>query len=131
MLYTNIADKIPEIFHKEEEKLKNDKNYKVSEERKKEILKTIEEILKKQNKKNYGFFIFELILMLMYWYYITAFCHVFSNSQDSWVFNTVFSILLRFIVNCLVSFLFSIFYKISIEKKSKGLYKCSMFIYNI
>lgn len=131
LLYTNISPKIREIFQKEEEKLKSDKKYTVSEERKKEIMKQIEDILQKQNKKNYCYFVFELIIVLLYWYYITAFCHVYSNSQDSWVLNTIFTLFFCFLFNCVVSFVFSILYKSSIENKSQCLYNAALTVYNI
>ena len=131
LLYTNISPKIREIFQKEEEKLKSDKKYTVSEERKKEIMKQIEDILQKQNKKNYCYFVFELLIVLLYWYYITAFCHVYSNSQVSWVLNTIFTLFFCFLFNCVVSFVFSILYKSSIENKSQCLYNAALTVYNI
>ena len=130
-ILTNISFKLRGIYQKEEEKLKTDKKYVVTEERKNEIMKQIETILNLQNKKNYCFFVFELILMMLFWYYITAFCHVYSNSQVSWIFNTFFSIIFTFIINCMICFLFSLLYKIAIGNKSKGLYNGVLFIYNI
>ena len=126
-----MPNKIRDIFQKEEEKLKKDKNYIVSEERKKAILKELEQILHVQNKKNYAFFISELILMFLYWYYITAFCHVYSNSQVSWVFNTFFTIVFGFLFDCFICFMLSILYKFALGQKSQGLYNTILFIYNI
>ena len=130
-LLTNTTKKIRDIFQKEEEKLKKDKNYTVSEGRKKEILKELEQIFDSQNKKNYAFFISEIILMLFFWYYITAFCHVYSNSQVSWVLNTLLTIIFRFLIDSLTCFLFSILYKLAVGNKSQGLYNAVLFIYNI
>ena len=130
-ILTNVSKKLRVIFQNEEGKLKKDKKYIVTEAKKKEILKQIETILKSQNIKNYIFFGSEIILMLLFWYYITAFCHVYSNSQVSWVFNTFFSILFTFIINCMICLIFSILYKTAIGNKSKGLYNGVMLIYNL
>ena len=130
-LIINNTKRLRGIFQKEEEKLRKDANYTVIEERKKEILKELEDNLKTQNKKNYAFFIIEILVMLLYWYYITAFCHVFSNSQVSWILNTFSTIILRNILNFLVCFLFAIIYKVSLSQKSQGLYNAALFIYNL
>ena len=128
---TNISYKVVEIFQKEEEKLKSEKNYQVTQKRKDEIMKEIKEILRVQDNKNIAFFIIEIILMLLYWYYITAFCHIYSNTQTSWIFNTFFTIVFRFIIDCCFCFLFAILYQMSISNKSKSLYNAILFIYNI
>ena len=128
---TNINDKIRSIFQKEEEKLKNDKTYRINENRKKEIQQQIEQIMDSQNKKNYAFFIIEIIIMLIYWYYITAFCHVFSNSQTSWIFNTFFTIVFRYIFDCSFCLLFSLLYLIALDQKSQSLYNIALFFYNL
>ena len=130
-LIINNTKKLREIFIKEEEKLKKDANYTVSEERKKEILKELEDNLNTQNKKNYAFFIIEIIIMLIYWYYITAFCHVYSNSQVSWVMNTLFTIIFRYTLEFLLCFLFALIYQVSLSQKSQGLYNATLFIYNL
>ena len=130
-LLTNMNQKIRTIFQQEEEKLKKDKKYVVTEERKKEIMNEVDKILNSQNTKNYAFFAIEIIFMLLYWYYITAFCHVYSNSQVSWVLNVVFTIVFRFIIDCLICLLFSIIYTVAVGQKSEGLYNAALFIYNI
>ena len=130
-LIINNTKKLRGIFIKEEENLRKDANYTVSEERKKEILKELEDNLSTQNKKNYAFFIIEILLMFLYWYYITAFCHVYSNSQTSWVFNTFFTIIFRYTLDCLLCLIFAIIYRSSISSKSQGLYNAALFIYNL
>ena len=130
-LLTNMNQKIRTIFQQEEEKLKKDKKYVVTEERKKQIMDEVDKILNSQNTKNYAFFAIEIIFMLLYWYYITAFCHVYSNSQVSWVLNVVFTIVFRFIIDCLICLLFSIIYTVAVGQKSEGLYNAALFIYNI
>ena len=130
-LLINMPKKIRDIFQIEEEKLKKDKNYTVSEERKKKILNELEQILNTQNKKNYAFFISELILLLLYWYYITAFCHIYSNSQYSWVLNTFLTLVFIFLIDSFICFFLSALYKCAIGQKSKSLYNAILFVYNI
>ena len=75
---SNSTNDIREVFKKEEEKLKKDKNYIVTDKRKIEIQKEIENILKNYKIKVIIFIIIEMILMIFFWYYATAFCHVYS-----------------------------------------------------
>lgn len=126
----NLSSKIIEIFKEEEKKLRNNKKYIVKEERKVEIETQIKKILESQNKKNIAFFVIEIIFMLIYWYYVTAFCHVFTNTQTTLILDTFFSIVFRFIIDCLLCFIFSILYKYAIKNKSEMVYKIIIFIYN-
>ena len=121
---------IREIFKKEEDKLKSDKTYIVTQERKEEILKEIDIILNKLKKKYLALFLIEFIVILFYWYYATAFGHVYTNTQTSWILNSFISIIMSFIFDCFLCAVFSELYKISIDNKIKGLYKFVMFIYN-
>ena len=80
---SNSTNTIRDVFRKEEEKMKNNKKYIVSEQRKKEIQKEIGKILKNYKIKIYIFIIIEIIMMLFFWYYVTVFCHVYNNTQKS------------------------------------------------
>ena len=40
----------------------------------------------------------QTIFILFFWYFVTAFCHVYSNTQSSWLLDTFLSILSRFII---------------------------------
>ena len=126
----NSSFEIREIFRKEEEKIKSNKNYKVSEGRKNEIKKEVEEILKKTKNKYITLFIMEFIVMLFYWYFLTAFCHVYTNTQVSWILDSALSIIMDFIVKFFLCLLFAELYRISIDSKASSIYKFIMFIYN-
>ena len=91
---SNSTNKIKNLFRKEEQKLKKDKNYIVTDLRKKEIQKEIENILNNYKIKVIMFLIIELLFMLFYWYYITAFCHVYSSTQLSWLWDSFISMLI-------------------------------------
>ena len=126
----NLSTNIIEVFKKEENKIKSDKNYIVKEERKAEIEQEIKKILEKQSKKNLAFFVIEILFMLIYWYYVTAFCHVFTNTQTTLILDTFFGIVFRFVIDSLLCFILSILYKYSIANKSEKMYKIIIFIYN-
>ena len=127
---SNSTSSIRNVFKKEEEKMKKDKNYKVTLKRKKEILFEIEEILQKYKIKIIVLIIIELILMLFFWYFVTAFCHVYVGTQTSWLLDSCLSIIIRAIIELLISFLLAKIYRISVAGESYCLYKFVMFLYN-
>ena len=132
-LFTNLnnsVNNVRDIFRKEEEKIKNNKNYKVSEERKKEILVEIEKILYRHKIKVIIFIIIEALLMLFFWYYVIAFCHVYSSTQLSWLLDSFLSILSRLAIILLFSFVFAKIYRISIESNTFCIYKIVLFLYS-
>ena len=92
---SNSTNEIRNVFRNEEEKLKKDKKYKINDKRKKEIFLEIEKILKKFKIKIIFLIIIEFILIIFYWYFVTAFCHVYSKTQKSWLLDTFLAILSR------------------------------------
>ena len=126
---SNLTNNIIGIFRNEEEKLKKDKNYVVSKKRKKEIILEIEEILKKYRIKVIFLFIIEIIFILFFWYYVTAFCHVYSSTQTSWLFDSFLSMISRIIIDSLISLGFAKLYRISVEGNTHCLYKFVLFFY--
>ena len=68
--------------------------------------------------------------MLFYWYFVTAFCHVYTNTQISWILDSFLSIIFSFIIECLFYILFSKLYRIAIESNICSLYKFVIFFYN-
>ena len=112
---SNSTNKIKNLFRKEEQKLKKDKNYIVTDLRKKEIQKEIENILNNYKIKVIMFLIIELLFMLFYWYYITAFCHVYSSTQLSWLWDSFISMLIRLFIEFLVSIIFAKLYRIGVS----------------
>ena len=127
---SNSTNKIREIFKNEEEKLKKDNQYKVTEKRKQEILFEIEEILRKYKIKIIILIIIELILVVFFWYFVTAFCHVYQETQKSWLLDSLISILIRAIIELLISLGLAKLYRISVDAEIYCLYKFVMFLYN-
>ena len=128
-LSNSIYD-IREVFMKEEEKLIKDKKYKVTAKRKKEILLEIDTILHKYKIKITILIIIEIIIMMFFWYYVTAFCHVYSSTQISWILDSLLSMLSRAIIEMLISFLLAKLYRLAVESENHCIYRFVMFLYN-
>ena len=126
----NSTNAIRNVFRKEEEKLKNNKKYKIDEKRKKEIFLEIEEILKRLKIKIIFLIIIEVVLMLFFWYFVTVFCHVYSSTQKSWLIDTFLSILSRLVIELLFGLLFAKLYIVSVESNCYTLYRFLLFIYD-
>ena len=125
----SCANSIREVFIKEEEKIINDKKYKIDSKRKNEIFIEIEKILKKFKIKIVFLIIIQIVLMLFFWYFVTAFCHVYNSTQKSWLLDSGFSMLSRWVIELLFALLFSKLYLISIESNIYTLYRVILFIY--
>ena len=127
---SNSTSTIREVFRKEEEKLKSNKKYTITQVRKTEILLEIEQILKKHRMKVIIVIVIEFILMLFFWYFVTAFCHVYNATQISWLLDSLTSILIRAIIELLISLGLAKLYNMAIICESHCLYKILMFLYN-
>ena len=125
----NTENQLRKIFRNEENKIKNDKKYEVSILRKKEIILEVKKIIKKFKIKVIIFYIIEFSFMLFFWYYATVFCYVYNKTQTSWLINTIFTIIIRIIIDLLVNLLFASLYKVSINFKYNRLFSVIIFIY--
>ena len=67
--------------------------------------------------------------MLFFWYYVTAFCHVYPSTQESWLWDSFLSMLSRIIMDLLFCLGFAKLYRLSIESNINCLYKISVFFY--
>ena len=74
--------------------------------------------------------IIELILVVFFWYFVTAFCHVYQETQISWLLDSLISILIRAIMELLISLGLAKLYRISIDAEIYCLYRFVMFLYN-
>ena len=110
--------------------MKKNHKYKVTLQRKGEIWLEIEEILRKYKIKITILIIIELILMVFFWYFVTAFCHVYAATQKSWLLDSCISILIRAIIELLISFGLAKLYRMAVSSECYCLYKFVMFLYN-
>ena len=111
--------------------MKNNKKYKVSHETK---LKIIEKILKTSNIFKVRIIIFvliEIFMMLFFYYFVTAFCEVYKETQKSWLIDSFVSFLISFPVEFLLALIICSFYAIAIKRRIKCLYKIAMVLYNL
>ena len=127
---SSATNTIREVFGKEEEKLKKDKKYTVTDKRKEEILLEIEDILNRYKRKIIILIIIELVLMIFFWYFVIAFCHVYQGTQISWLIDSSLSILSRAIIELLISFGLAQLYRKGVDIQSHCMYKFCMFLYN-
>ena len=127
-LMADSKDDLEEEFKEEEKKLREDPNYKVSEERKNEILKKINKSLRKLKIKMTFFVIIDFLILLFFFYFVTAFCEIYKNTQTSWISDAVVSIIISFPIELAIALAITIIYNLSIKYKWKYVYKLAMLL---
>ena len=90
----------------------------------------IENILKCYRIENIILFSIEMILFLFFWYFVTAFCHVYSSTQTSWLLDSFLSILSRLMLELIFGFLYAKLYQISVRSNIETFYKILLCIYD-
>ena len=131
-LWTNLgnsSNELRNVFRSEEEKIQKDKKYIITKERKIEIMGKIERILKIYKIKVIILLSGEISLMLFFWYYVTAFCHVYQSTQISWILDSFLSMLTRLFIIVFLSLLFAKLYRLSVESNVECIYKFVLFFY--
>ena len=126
----NSTNAIRNVFRNEEEKIKSNKKYKINDKRKKEIFLEIEKILKVLKIKLFILIVIQIILILLFWYFVTAFCHVYSSTQISWLLDSFLSFLSRLIIELLFGLLFAKLYIVPVESNVYCLYRVLLFVYD-
>ena len=69
--------------------------------------------------------------MIFFYYFVTAFCEVYKQTQISWLIDSFISFLISFPVELLMAFLICILYIIAIKKRNKCIYKIAIILYNL
>ena len=110
-------DNMEEEFKEEEKKLRKDPNYKVSDERKKEIFQKIKKELKKLKIKMTFFVVIDLVILLFFFYFVTAFCEIYHNTQTSWISDAVVSIIISFPIELAIALGITIAYFLAVKYK--------------
>ena len=126
----NSTNAIRNLFREEEEKIKNNKNYKVSLERKKQIICEVKRIMKNYKIKIIIFYIFEFLSMIFFWYYVTIFCNLYKKTQISWLIDSILTIIIRILIDLSLNIILSILYKVSLATKSNCLFRVIIFLYS-
>ena len=125
---TNSKTSIENEFKKEEKKMRENKNYTVSDERKKQIFEKINNALKCLKLKMVIFIILDLAILLFFFYFVSSFCHVYSSTQVSWISDAIVSIIISFPIELAIALAVTIVYKLSLKYKWEMLYKLSMML---
>ena len=123
--------KFEDIFRNEEKKMRKNKNYKVSKQTKLEILEKIRKLSIKLKCKIFLFIICEFIIMIFFYYFMTAFCEVYPKTQSAWIYDFFTSFFISFAAEILGSGIIAIFYILSIKHKKKFLFNIALFFYNL
>ena len=129
--FIDSKDNIENVFREQEKRLKKNKKMKINNKMKIIMLEQIIKINKKLKCKLLLFILVEFIIMLFYYYFVTAFCEVYKETQISWLFDSFISFLISFPVEFLMALVISIAYKISIKKRIKCLYRLAMMFYSL
>ena len=126
---TNSSNSIRQLFRNEEHKILKNKKYTTTEEAKNKIFSEIRNLLKYLKIKIFILLFIQTIFILFFWYFVTAFCHVYTSTQTSWLLDTFLSILSRFFIEILFAFLFAKIYQIAVGSNIETLYKIVMCLY--
>ena len=122
---------LEDIFREKEKKLRKNKDYKVDKKEKKNIWMRIKKISSKLAYKIIIFIISEFLIMLFFYYFVTAFCEVYLKTQISWLYDFFISFLISFPTEISFAFFIALFYCISVKYKIKILYRIIMFLYSL
>ena len=131
-IFQSLSDSsktIIDIFRTQDNLLKKDKTYKVSDETKIKINNDLNKIFKCLKIKIIFFSVFELLFLLFFFYYVTAFCQVYKGTQTSWLLDSLSSYIISFFITLILSLIISLLYKISIRYKIFIIYRFSLLVY--
>ena len=128
-ILTHSKGRINKIFNE----IKNNSNQKELENNKNNNINIyIERLYKISNIlkiKIVCYIVFELTILLFFFYYVTGFCIVYQKTQIDWLLDSIMSILLSILFKLLYSFFIAMLYITSLKKKSKILFKIALFFY--
>ena len=96
-----------------------------------EIYEKLNKIYKTLKIKIISYIIIDLLLLIFFLYYITAFCEVYRNTQLSWLADGIISFLMSILTELSMSFMCAVLYKLSIKYRFKTLYIVVLFFYEL
>ena len=128
--FSKIENDIRKIFSREEITLKKDKKYTIDDVQKRKIFTEVENVLKYYKIKLILLIIFQFIFLLFSWYFVTAFCQVYQNTQINWLANCLSAVLIRFIIEIIIYLVSAKLYLISAHIDYITFYKFMLFLYD-
>ena len=126
----NSKKKTENIFREQEKIMYKNKKAELPIAKRKEIVKSIKDIISCLKIKITIFIIIEFSLMLFFTYYITVFCAVYKQTQVSWISDSVVSLLMSNLLDSLIAFGVAGFYTISLRTQMECIYNIVIFIYD-
>ena len=120
-----------DVFRVEEQKMRNNKHYKVSKDTKVKIFNKLKKICYRLRCEIIFFIIFEFSIMLFFYYFVTAFCEVYKNTQISWLIDFFYSFIINLICEIIGALIMAIFYILSLKYRIKIIYNMVLFFYNL
>ena len=130
-MLTNSKYSIQNLFRSEENLLRKNKKYKVNSDKKKIISTSLSKLYKNLKIKIVVYIIIEFLFMPFFFYFITAFCEVYKDTQLSWLYDSFISFLFSILLELLISFFISFIYVSSIKMKIQFLYNIILFLYRL
>ena len=130
-MLTNSKYSIQNLFRDEEKLMRKNKKYRVNNDKKKIISTNLSKIYKNLKIKILVYIIIEFLFMLFFFYFITAFCEVYKDTQLSWLYDSFISFLFSILLELLISFFISFIYVTSIKMKIEFLYNIILFLYRL
>jgi len=100
----------------------------INELKKKYIFFKFKKILKLLRIKVIIFIISELLLLIFFSYFASAFCEIYKNTQIAWLLDCINSFVMSIIIEILYSLVMSILYVYSLRKRNKLIYKIVTFL---
>ena len=95
------------------------------------LVKMIMKYMKKIKIKLIIFLIFNFLISIFFWYYMTIFCIIYNHTQIKWFIRGWISFFYSFIYCLIFSFIFTIFRYLSLKLQMKFLYNISLYIKKI
>ncbi len=74
------------------------------------------------------FFIIDFIMIFFFWYYCSAWCAVYRNTQIFWIFNSLISIIMNFLIPFILCIIPTIITYITLKTKFNSFKKIDNFI---
>ena len=90
--------------------------------------KLVDKMKKRAAIKIYALFICSIVLTILCWYYVSAFCAVFKNSQKHYLINTLVAFIICNLWPVVTTWIPTVMRKKALENKNNTLYKASQFV---
>ena len=95
------------------------------------IVQLMQRLLRKCFRKMILFYIMNLLILVVFMYYVTLFCIIYPATQMSWFIGCVYSIILNNLVSVGICFCLTMMRQFGLVFKNKTIYNLQLFISDI